>query len=209
MALVCIVIFSYRRWPDLRLIILSMGSKEMTTWDQEKTIKAWNFASRVHNGQLLPASDIPYINHLGLVAMEAMSAVTHATDIGSPDMLVLCALLHDTIEDTDTTFDQIEDSFGKEIACGVAALSKNRDLPSKQEQIEDSLQRIKQQPQEIWMVKLCDRITNLQPPPSHWNKQKIAAYRVEAELILNELGSANRFLANRLAEKIEGYKEYE
>jgi len=180
----------------------------MNTWNQDGYIKAWNYASSAHNGQLVPGTEIPYINHIGLVAMEAMAAVSHDNTISSPDLLVFSALLHDTIEDTNKTFQDILDTFGSEIANGVLALSKDKELPSKEAQMKDSLVRIKQQPKEIWMVKLSDRITNLQPPPKHWNKSKISKYQSEAMIILNELGSANDFLGKRLELKIEGYNQY-
>jgi guanosine-3',5'-bis(diphosphate) 3'-pyrophosphohydrolase len=179
----------------------------MNTWDQDKYLAAWNFASIIHNGQTLPGSDIPYINHLGLVTMEAIATITN-NNIDKPNLLVLCALLHDSIEDTSTTYDDIRNSFGSDIADGVLSLTKNEELPSKAEQMKDSLRRIKLQPIEVWMVKLCDRITNLQPPPKHWDKEKIANYHNEARLILNQLGEASEFLAERLRMKINIYEQY-
>jgi GTP diphosphokinase / guanosine-3',5'-bis(diphosphate) 3'-diphosphatase len=181
----------------------------MNIWNQDNYIKAWNYASSVHNGQLIPGKDIPYIHHIGLVAMEAMAAIAHNKNIDSPDLLVLCAILHDTIEDTNSTYNDIQREFGMEVANGVMALSKNTELPAKDEQMRDSLQRIKKEPVEIWMVKLSDRITNLQPPPSHWNKEKIIRYKNEALMILSELGEANKYLAERLKMKIENYGQYE
>jgi (p)ppGpp synthase/HD superfamily hydrolase len=58
------------------------------------------------------------------------------------------------------------------------------------------------------MVKMADRITNLQPPPHYWTKEKINNYREEAQLILDELGKANEHLAKRLADKIQNYQQY-
>ena len=179
----------------------------MNLWDQDKYLQAWNFAGRIHQGQTLPGSDIPYINHLGLVAMEATAAITHE-NISNPDLLVLCALLHDSIEDTTATFDDIQTTFGADVADGVLSLTKNKRLPSKTAQMEDSLSRIRMQPKEVWMVKLCDRITNLQPPPAHWDKAKIAKYQNEARMILDQLGAANSFLAARLKSKISNYDQY-
>ena len=182
----------------------------MNIWNQEKYIKAWNFASTVHNGQLVPGTKIPYINHIGLVAMESMSAIATQNElISSPDLLVLCAVLHDTIEDTDTTFQDIQNLFDVNIANGVQALSKKSNLSSKKEKMKDSLERIKLQPKEISMVKMADRITNLQPPPTHWKKEKIKNYRNEAIMILEELGGANQYLSARLQTKIIEYQKFE
>lgn len=180
----------------------------MKNWNQDKYLKAWNFASIIHNGQKIPGADIPYINHLGLVTMEAMAAIANDDKIENPDLLVSCALLHDSIEDTATTYDDIKKEFGKDVADGVLSLTKNKKLPTKVEQMRDSINRIRQQPEAIWMVKLCDRITNLQPPPKHWNKEKISKYRDEAGFILDQLGAANTFLAARLQMKIDGYQQY-
>ena len=179
----------------------------MSSWDQDSYIKAWNYASSIHLGQTIPGSDISYINHLGLVAMEAMSAI-NGSDIETPNLMILCALLHDSIEDTATSYEDIKKEFGAQVAAGVMALTKNEELPTKQLQMSDSLLRIKQQPQEVWMVKLCDRITNLQPPPRHWQKEKIENYRKEAMTILEQLGESNALLAERLKTKIDQYRQY-
>lgn len=179
----------------------------MRIWNQDKYVEAWNYASHIHNGQKVPGSDIPYLNHLGLVAMEAATAIANE-NIQNPNILVVCALLHDSIEDTSATYEDIENTFGTQIADGVLALTKNVQLPSKFEQMQDSIRRIKNQPKEVWMVKLCDRITNLQPPPEHWGKEKIATYQNEAQFILEQLGEANPLLANRLKMKITAYNKY-
>ena len=181
----------------------------MRIWNQDKYIKAWNYASSLHNGQVVPGTDIPYINHVGLVAMEAMAAIAHTNTITSPDLLVLCAVLHDIIEDTNGTYNEIQEEFGKEVASGVRALSKNNSISSKDDQMKDSVKRIKNEPKEIWMVKLSDRITNLQPPPRHWSKFKISNYKKEAIMLLDELGAANNYLSERLEVKIEEYSHYE
>jgi (p)ppGpp synthase/HD superfamily hydrolase len=183
----------------------------ISTWDRELYIKACRFAAQAHRGQLIPSSDLPYLLHLNLVSMEIIAALS-AEPGRDGDLAVACALLHDTIEDTATTYTQIESMFGSKVADGVAALSKNPDL-EKSQQLTDSLDRIVSQPPEIWMVKLADslsetlreRITNLQPPPAHWDRHKIRRYRDEAIEIHTRLQSASPFLASRLAEKIQNY----
>ena len=139
--------------------------------------------------------------------MEVM-AICDDQDIKQPTLAVLCALLHDTIEDTEITYEQLVEQFGVEVAQGVSALTKDNNLTTKQAKMEDSLRRIKLQPSAVWLVKLADRITNLQPPPGHWNKDKTNRYRVEAQLILAQLGSANAMLAKRLQQKIDNYQQY-
>jgi guanosine-3',5'-bis(diphosphate) 3'-pyrophosphohydrolase len=83
-------------------------------------------------------------------------------------------------------------------------LTKNETLP-KEERMSDSLRRIKQQSKEIWAVKMADRITNLQPPPAHWTREKISRYREEAQIIYTELKDGNAYLAERLKVEISKY----
>ncbi|MEA5465922.1 HD domain-containing protein [Leptothoe sp. PORK10 BA2] len=179
----------------------------MNLWTPDTYTKAWNFAADAHQGQRVPGTQRPYINHLGNVAMEVMRAIASGPTVQQPDLAVQCALLHDTIEDTTVTYEVVEATFGLEVAAGVAALSKNPNLP-KAEQMADSLARIRQQPEEVWMVKLADRISNLQPPPKHWDREKIVRYGSEAQVILTALGEANGWLSQRLAEKIAVYRVY-
>jgi len=176
-------------------------------FSQELYLKTWNFSSSAHKNQKLPGSEIPYINHIGNVAMEIIAAIC-AIPVEFPDLSIQCALLHDVIEDTEVTYDQVEADFGVRVASGVLSLTKNKDLQSKQEQMLDSLNRIKQLPKEVWMVKLADRITNLQPPPHHWDNEKISKYREEAKLINEILGPAHVILSERLNQKILNYQKY-
>ncbi|MBQ0784436.1 MAG: bifunctional (p)ppGpp synthetase/guanosine-3',5'-bis(diphosphate) 3'-pyrophosphohydrolase [Amphritea sp.] len=180
----------------------------MAAWNQDLYTKTWCFASEAHLGQLLPGSNISYINHLGNVAQEVMAALANGIEADQPDLALQCALLHDTIEDTDCTFEQVCEVFGLDVANGVMALSKDACLSSKEEMMVDSLIRIKQQPKEVWMVKLADRISNLQKPPSHWNQEKMQRYKQEAQKIHDALGGASPFLAHRLQCKIDDYDRY-
>ena len=178
----------------------------MRAWNQERVLAAWNFASLAHRGQCVLGTDVSYINHIGSVTMEVMGAVSQAPGGAfDTDLAILCALLHDTIEDTGTTFETVASAFGTAVAQGVQALSKDKALSGRRAQMADSIARIKGQPPEVWMVKLADRITNLQPPPAHWAPEKIQAYGEEAAFILGALGAAHPGLAQRLGEKIELY----
>jgi (p)ppGpp synthase/HD superfamily hydrolase len=128
-------------------------------------------------------------------------------NVDNPDLAVQCALLHDVVEDTDIPLDVIEAKFGREVASGVSALSKDNALP-KLESMKGSLSRIRKEPREVWMVKLADRISNLMPPPPHWDAERCKTYQTEARLILETLASASHLLADRLAAKIKAYDQY-
>ena len=173
--------------------------------NQDKITKAWFFASRVHKEQKYPGEELPYITHIGNVLLEVM-AVTSSLD--NAQLAICCAILHDTIEDTGTTYEDILQEFGKDIANGVQALSKDKTLNTKQEQMQDSLKRIKEQAKEVWVVKMADRVANLGEPPHYWSLEKKRAYQEEARLILEQLHEASEQMANRLKAKIEDYERY-
>lgn len=172
-------------------------------WSQDLYLRAWRFAAEAHRTQKLPGTDLPYVLHLGAVAMEVMAACAAELPV-NPDLAVQCALLHDTLEDTDTPASAVEARFGAAVLAGVRALSKDESL-GKEAAMRDSLERIRQQPREVWMVKMADRISNLGPVPAHWTAEKIERYRGEARTILEALGEASPFLAARLARRIEAF----
>lgn len=159
--------------------------------------KAILFAAQAHATQRFPGTELPYLLHLAQVASEVIAA-------DGSELSVLCAWLHDTLEDTDVTYQTLQETFGVAVAQGVLALTKDSNLP-KEERMADSLERILQQPVDIAWVKLADRISNLQRPPAYWSPEKIAGYREEAQQILIALGPSCPVLAGRLEAKIAAY----
>jgi (p)ppGpp synthase/HD superfamily hydrolase len=176
-------------------------------WNQEKYINALRYAARLHQDQKVPGSDLPYIVHVAMVAMEVSAALALEDGLNG-DLAVQCALLHDVMEDAGSSRREIQENFGEAVADGVFALTKLTDLETRDDKFQDSLIRIKQQPREIWLVKMADRITNLQPPPGHWTKMKKTRYHQEAQQVLEALQDASAFLAQRLKNKIEEYRFY-
>lgn len=170
--------------------------------------QAIKFAALKHaeQNQTIPGTNIPYVIHLSNVAMEILIAYEHSTDF-KLELALPIALLHDALEDTTATFEEISTQFGLDVAHGVAALTKNAAL-AKEEKMIDSLQRIRNLPKEIWAVKLADRITNLQKPPHHWSSNKKQEYKQEALQILEHLKSSNDYLEKRLSNKIKEYEQY-
>jgi len=177
-------------------------------FNQDNYIKFLTFAANVHGDQKTPHG-LPYLSHISCVAMEVINACEKSSlDEKKADFAITCALLHDVIEDTNITYDDLYTKFGPDIADGVEALTKNKTLASKQEQMRDSIERLLTQPYEVQMVKIADRITNLGPPPPSWNNEKIKSYTKEASFILSCLRNSNIYLAKRLEDKIQEYKKY-
>lgn len=177
-------------------------------FSQENYIKALNFAASYHKDQKTPKG-LPYISHLSAVAMEVIHAVAASKlEPEKADVAISVALLHDILEDTECTYDRVIMKFGESIMNGVEALTKDETLKTKKEQMQDSIERILQQPYEVQMVKLADRVTNLQSPPATWDNDKIKAYQKESKFILSCLKNSNIYLSKRLEDKIEEYNQY-
>jgi guanosine-3',5'-bis(diphosphate) 3'-pyrophosphohydrolase len=123
------------------------------------------------------------------------------------EFAIKLALLHDILEDTPLSFKELEDTFGNIVATGVLALTKNASL-DKKDQMEDSLDRIVKQGKEVAIVKLCDRITNLQKPPLKWDKEKIKKYHLQAVTIAQALEGKNAYLDNRILGEIKAYTAF-
>lgn len=167
----------------------------------------WQKISILHSGQTYGGQNknekIEYINHIGSVVFEVMNAARNTSDFDA-DLAIKCAFLHDTIEDTTLSIEDLEKEYGQQVMNGVLALTKNTNL-EKEHQMKDSLERIKAQPKEVWAVKMADRICNLYAPPYYWKESKREKYLEEAQIIYEYLKEGNDYLAKRLLEKIEIY----
>ena len=168
--------------------------------------EAIRFASEKHGTQKIKGANGSYVVHLSNVAMELFMAAPHTPGFDLP-FAVQVALLHDLIEDTPTTKADLEKQFGEEIADAVWALTHDSKL-LKDYRLTDSLAKIRQRRQEVWAVKLADRITNLQTPPKKWTKDHIREYHFDSEQILEALNGGNEYLEQRLKTKIEEYGKY-
>lgn len=183
----------------------------MKNWSINTLQDIWQLATELHDGQKYggPAQgqQIEYINHIGSVVFEVMAALDQTANMNA-ELALSCTILHDSLEDTGITFEEIQSKFGLAVAEGVLALTKSPAIADKDEKMQDSLARIRQQPQEIWAVKLADRICNLYAPPFYWSNEKKRAYLEEAKLIHAALKDGNVYLANRLALKIQEYQRF-
>lgn len=175
-------------------------------WSIDELQKVWQLATKLHDGQKY-GGKVEYLNHIGSVTFEILNAINKEESMNA-DLAVKCAVLHDSVEDTNFAYEDVKKLFSEQVANGVLALTKNENLEDKEQMMLDSLHRIKQQPKEIWAVKMADRICNLQTPPHYWPNEKRIKYQKEAQLIHDELKNGNVYLAKRLEQKIADYAKY-
>ena len=129
---------------------------------------ALDFAARKHAGQKRKgAAAAPYVNHLAEVA----DMLARATD-GRDSVLVLAGLLHDILEDTDTTRDELERAFGAEVAALVAEVSDDETLPKAERKRLQVTTAAGKSPR-AKMLKLADKTSNMSAiasdPPAGWS----------------------------------------
>lgn len=175
----------------------------MNLWDDKMFYEALLFATKAHDGQKMKHPiDVPYAAHIFGVFGNAIKYATNEKNVDW-NLLACAALLHDTIEDTAVTYEQICEKFGKAVADGVLALSKNKKMGK--DAMMDSVARIKMQPKEVAIVKMADRLFNMQCRVPAWTEEKQEKYKQEAIYIAQNLGFACKPLKRALFETIERY----
>lgn len=112
------------------------------------------YARELHKNMLKKDGKTPHYSHLE-------SVVNRLKSLGVYDEEVLCAgWLHDVIEDTEATFDDVYERFGQRTVVLVSSLSKDMKLPKKEREIQ-YVKQLKEAPFEAKLVKLCDASANL------------------------------------------------
>jgi (p)ppGpp synthase/HD superfamily hydrolase len=131
------------------------------------------FAARAHRHQLRKDGRTPYVSHVMRVAL----TVTQV--FGCDDPVVLAAaLLHDTIEDTTTDYDDLAERFGEDVADCVAALTKNMTLPEEEREREYD-GRLAKADWRARLVKIADVYDNFCDVES-WPKERQAHQKGKA-----------------------------
>jgi guanosine-3',5'-bis(diphosphate) 3'-pyrophosphohydrolase len=154
--------------------------------DLKRLLKALAFAAHKHRDQRRKdVESSPYINH-PIALANLLCNEGHVTDTN----VICAALLHDTVEDTDTTPEELEREFGKEIRNIVMDVTDDKTLEKterKQRQIEHAA-HISDQAK---LVKLADKISNLRDmantPPADWDLQRRQGYFDWAMAVIDRL----------------------
>ncbi|CAF3542144.1 unnamed protein product [Adineta steineri] len=156
----------------------------------EKFMHALQFAAHKHRFQKRKDSDgTPYINHpIGVAHI-----LSNEAGIKDIDLLIV-ALLHDTVEDTETTHEELQQEFGTRIADLVAELTDDKNLP-KAERKRLQILNAKQLSSDAIIVRLADKIYNLRDlnrdTPVGWSEQRVKEYFEWSVQIARQLAGHN------------------
>lgn len=173
-------------------------------WQKEEIYKVVLYATEAFNRkyQIYDENRKVFTAHFTLVALNALN-FSMEEDVDR-EFLMKVAILHDVIEDTDVTYEDLVKEFGKKVADGVLSLSRDEKIEY-EKQIPECIERIKRQPKEVAIVKMADRLYNIREPFITWSKEKIAKYKIESQFICDELGYACENLKNELQTAIDNY----
>lgn len=153
-------------------------------------IRAVHFAADKHRDQRRKdAKASPYINH-PIALAQVLSE-----EAGINDIDVLCAaILHDTIEDTHTTVDELREHFGHRITDIVLEVTDDKSM-SKEQRKKLQIEHASHKSPEARLVKLADKICNLRDilasPPSDWSPERKQEYFEWAAKVIDGLRGSN------------------
>jgi len=171
-----------------------------------RLLQAVDFAARKHRQQRRKnKDDTPYINH----CVEVAHHLARVGKVEDEDTLI-AALLHDTIEDTDTTREEIAERFGETVAGLVAECTDDKRLP-KQERKRLQIETAPGKSRRAKLIKIADKTCNLrsilEDPPAMWSRQRQREYFVWAEQVvaglLGESAALDREVERALREGLE------
>ena len=148
------------------------------------------FAAHKHRAQRRKDKEAsPYINHPIALADVLVN------EGGVDDPVALCAaVLHDTIEDTETSYEELQQRFGKEVADVVLEVTDDKTL-LKAERKERQVTHAPHLSQRARLVKLADKICNLRDiasnPPANWPLERKQEYYEWAKRVIDGLRGAH------------------
>ena len=162
-------------------------------------LKALEFAALKHRDQRRKdALASPYINHPIALA----NVLTQEGGVFDPVVLA-AALLHDTVEDTQTTPSELREYFGEQIAGIVEEVTDDKTLP-KAERKRLQIEHAARISREARLVKLADKICNVRDvanhPPAKWDLTRRREYFEWAKAVVDRMRGTNEALERRFDE---------
>lgn len=165
----------------------------------QRFVEAVDFAAVKHTNQRRKdPNETPYINHpIGVAQIISNEANIYNVDI------LIGAILHDTVEDTDTTLEEIENVFGSKMRSIVSEVSDDK-TKSKEERKQAQIDKSPFVSYEAKIVKLADKLYNLRDlerqTPKGWNEERVQEYFVWASKVCNSIRGVCKPLDEKLDE---------
>ncbi len=158
--------------------------------DVAKLLQAISFAAQKHKLQKRKGADgEPYINHV----LEVANLLANVGKIEDYDVLI-AAVLHDTIEDTETTKREITKLFGATVSQYVSEVTDNKNLP-KAKRKELQIKHAPHLSDGAKYIKLADKISNIRDvsenPPADWSTERRLEYIEWGEKVIDGLRGVN------------------
>ncbi len=160
-------------------------------------LKAANFAAKRHRDQRRKDPEqTPYINHpIGVAHI-----IQTEGKVCDPVVLA-AALLHDTVEDTKTTLEELRETFGDEVASVVAEVTDDKRLPRK-ERKQKQIDSAPNKSHRAKLVKLADKLYNLRDleraRPIGWSRERVSEYFGWATQVVEGLRGTNKAIEDEL-----------
>lgn len=131
------------------------GVEEYTrTGHSDEVSRAIDFATKAHQGQCRKGTNIPYVSH-------PMGVSRILIDRGCPNKLVICGLLHDTLEDTQVTYEDLKREFGLYVAEIVKNLSHTAGDDSWRGKRSKMIEHLKVAAPDVHLVSCSDKLDNM------------------------------------------------
>jgi len=162
-------------------------------------LKAAQFAAIKHRDQRRKdVESSPYIIHPISVAL----AIAEIGGIEEPEILA-AALLHDTLEDTDTSVSELDEIFGETVRKYVEEVTDDKSLP-KEERKQKQIEHAATLSMGATLIKLGDKISNVSDvtlsPPEGWDTERRKQYLDWAETVINNCPKVNNDLEEHFSE---------
>lgn len=165
-------------------------------------LRAVLFSAHKHRGQRRKDEDAsPYINHPIEVA-ELIANIGGVSDLST----LMAAILHDTVEDTGSTFAELEEAFGHEVRLLVEEVTDDQRLP-KEERKRLQIVRAQQLSEGAKQIKIADKICNVRDvtynPPPKWPLERRREYFQWAAKVVEGCRGSNFDLERRFDEVLQ------
>jgi (p)ppGpp synthase/HD superfamily hydrolase len=170
-----------------------------------RTLAALDFADERHAGQRRRADDAPFVVH-------PIEVATILYQTGFPDDVIAAGVLHDVLESTDTTAEEIEARFGSRVALLVTAVTENAEIENDADRKAALRLQVARSGEDAAAVFAADKISRVRElrlmagrggpdPPS---REKLAHYEASLEMLAQEI--PEHALVERLRLELEAVR---